>query len=249
LFQIDGGGPSINAVIVHNTIVNASNARWCILIVNGATGAQVYNNIIINQHPWRGSIALDADAVPGFNSDYNILINSLSNEGDGTSMTFEEWQDLGYDANSMLADPLAEIFVSPAIGNYHLTTNSQAINEGNSAQAFGVDEDLDGVVRPQGSQHDLGAYEHQGSLAIDEEEEEPVIKTPDFGIIITSEKISWPTLYDGQLQILSAAGQVVQSTDIATSGEINIENLIPGVYLAVFNNQLGVQWVHGFFVK
>ncbi len=29
--------PSINAVIVHNTIINASNARWCILAVNGSS--------------------------------------------------------------------------------------------------------------------------------------------------------------------------------------------------------------------
>jgi parallel beta-helix repeat protein len=247
LFQIDGGGPSIDAVIVHNTIVNASNARWCILIVDGASGAQVFNNIIINHHPWRGSIALDPDAVPGFNSDYNIVVNSLSNEGDGTSMTFEEWQDLGYDANSMLAAPLSQIFVSPAIGNYHLTTNSQAINEGNGAFAFGVDDDLDGVFRPQGSQHDLGAYEHQGSLAVDEEED-PSTAKPD-GLIITSEKIVWPQFEEGQLQIVTAGGQVVYQTETMEAGEYSFDNLIPGVYLLVIRNQQGVQYVRGFFIK
>ncbi len=76
-------------------------------------GAQVYNNILINQHPWRGSIALDPDAVPGFDSDYNIVVNSLSNEGDGQTMTLPEWQAFGYDANSMLADPLVRTLYSP----------------------------------------------------------------------------------------------------------------------------------------
>jgi hypothetical protein len=45
LFQEDGAEPSIDADIVYNTIINASDARWCILAVNGSTGAQVYNNI------------------------------------------------------------------------------------------------------------------------------------------------------------------------------------------------------------
>jgi hypothetical protein len=131
LFQQDGAQPSINAVIIHNTIINASNARWCILAVNGSFGAQVYNNILINQHPWRGSIALDADAVPGFDSDYNIVVNSLSNDGDGQTMTLPQWQALGYDANSMLADPLSALFIAPG-SDYHLLNDAQAVNQGSS---------------------------------------------------------------------------------------------------------------------
>jgi hypothetical protein len=142
LFMLDGGAPSINADIAFNTIINASDARWCILIVDGATGAKVYNNIIINQHPWKGSIALDPDAVPGFNSDYNILVNSLSNQGDGVHITLAQWQALGYDAHSMLAAPLNSIFVNPAGSDYHLLTNSQAVNAGSSAFLFGITTDL-----------------------------------------------------------------------------------------------------------
>src|SRR5690606_32820188 len=118
LFQQDGGGPSTDASILHNTIVQASDARWCILIVNGATGAQVYNNILINQHPWRGSIAVDPDAIPGFNSDYNIVVNSLSNQGDGVSLSLAQWQALGYDAHSLLAAPPDELFVAYASGDF-----------------------------------------------------------------------------------------------------------------------------------
>jgi hypothetical protein len=85
LFQIDGGGPSSNAIIVHNTILQASDGRWAILIVNGATGAQIFNNIIINQHPWRGSIVVNPDGLPGFQSNYNILSNSMNASGDGSA--------------------------------------------------------------------------------------------------------------------------------------------------------------------
>lgn len=244
LFQQDGNEPSINAVIVHNTIINASNARWCILAVNGSSGAQVYNNILINQHAWRGSIALDPDAVPGFDSDYNIVVNSLSNEGDGQTMTLTEWQALGYDANSMIADPLNQIFLNPG-SDYHLLNDAQAVDEGNSAFAFGINEDIEGTTRPQGSQHDIGAYEAEGSLAVDEEEEEkPDVYNP--GITINAGSISWARDLIGTLTLMNVEGKVIARRDISTAGEYNLHDLVPGVYLATVHTQRGLQWSKGF---
>ncbi|MDZ4747946.1 MAG: right-handed parallel beta-helix repeat-containing protein [Saprospiraceae bacterium] len=243
LFQQDGAEPSINAVIVHNTIINASNARWCILAVNGSSGAQVYNNILINQHAWRGSIALDPDAVPGFDSDYNIVVNSLSNEGDGQAMTLTEWQALGYDANSIIADPLNEIFIIPG-SDYHLLNDAQAVNEGSAAFAFGVNEDIEGINRPQGVQHDIGAYEAEGSLAIDEEEEKPDVYKP--GITINNESISWARGLTGTLSLLNVEGKVIIRMDISDAGEYLLHDLVPGVYLATVHNPRGLQWSKGF---
>jgi Right handed beta helix region len=248
LFQIDGGAPSINAVVVHNTIVNASNARWCVLIVDGATGAQVFNNILINQHPWRGSIALDPDAVPGFDSDYNIVVNSLSNEGDGQTMTFTEWQALGYDAHSMLADPLVEIFTAPGSGDYSLLTDAQAINTGNAAAAFGVDDDIEGTSRPQGAQHDIGAYEFSGPLAVDEEEENEDPSGPQIhGILMTSEKITWSERLFGELVIINIDGKVLAQIDMREAGEFALYGLNPGIYFASLIDANTVQWSKGFF--
>jgi hypothetical protein len=247
LFQQDGAEPSIDAVIVHNTIINASNARWCILAVNGSSGAQVFNNIIINQHPWRGSIALDPDAVPGFNSDYNIVVNSLSNEGDGQTMTLSEWQALGYDAHSMLADPLAEIFILPGT-DYHLLNNAQAVNTGSAAFAFGVTEDIEGTMRPQGPQHDMGAYEAESALGISEDEEE----NPGFnesytrGITITTESISWPRGLTGILILYNLEGKMLGQADISTAGKISFDDLVPGLYIAAVHTIGGLQWSKGF---
>lgn len=243
LFQQDGAEPSINAVIVHNTIINASNARWCILAVNGSSGAQVYNNILINQHAWRGSIALDPDAVTGFDSDYNIVVNSLSNEGDGQAMTLTEWQALGYDANSMIADPLNEIFLIPG-SDYHLLNDAQAVNEGSAAFAFGINEDIEGISRPQGAQHDIGAYEAEGSLAVDEEEEIPDIYKP--GITISAESISWARGLTGTLTLMNVEGKVIARRDISTAGEYTLYDLVPGVYLATIHTPRGLQWSKGF---
>lgn len=250
LFQQDGAEPSIDADIVFNTIINASDARWCILAVNGSSGAQVYNNIIINQHPWRGSIALDPDAVPGFNSDYNIVVNSLSNEGDGVHITLAQWQALGYDTHSMLAAPLASIFVNPAGSDYHLLTNSQAINAGNNAFSFGVTTDLEGNTRPQGPQPDLGAYESTGPLSLDESEIEH--EYPDDalnGIFITSTGITWGDDLEGNLVILSLDGKQLASNDLSASGEYSLDALIPGIYVAAVERDGYMMWAKAFLVR
>ena len=242
LFQQDGATPSFNGVIVHNTIINASNARWCILAVNGSSGAQIFNNILINQHAWRGSIALDADAVPDFDSDYNIVVNSLSNDGDGQSMTLAEWQALGYDANSMLADALNDIFISPGAGDFHLVSDAQAINTGSASFAFGVDDDIEGLSRPQGPNHDIGAYEAEGSLAIDEEEETDTIPPYQRGISISSTTISWSKDLKGTLSLFSVDGKLIDQTAISSPGQYNLEYLTPGMYVATVHTMEGLQW-------
>jgi parallel beta-helix repeat protein len=242
LFDQDGAEPSLNAVVVHNTIVNASNGRWCILIVNGSTGAQVYNNIIINQHPTRGSIALDQESVPGFDSDYNIVINRLSRQGDGSSVPLATWQTYGYDEHSMLADPLVDIFVAPG-SDYHLLDDAQAVDAGNSAFAFGVDEDIEGTMRPQGSQHDIGAYEAAGPLAIDiDQHDQDHPKKPDPKIIIGRESITWPEGLEGKMSILTVEGKIVEYVDISSAGEYFFQKLSPGIYAAAIIDKDGIQW-------
>ncbi|MEO6132817.1 MAG: right-handed parallel beta-helix repeat-containing protein [Saprospiraceae bacterium] len=242
LFQQDAAAPSINAVIVYNTIVNAVDARWCILGVNGSTGAQVFNNIIINQHPFRGSIALDPDAVPGFASDYNIVINRLSTMGDGSSVPLSTWQTYGYDIHSMLAEPMSSIFVAPG-SDYHLLPNSQAVNTGNGAFSFGITTDIEGVNRPQDSQVDIGAYEVQVSLGIDPGNvKPPYLGRPDPGIIIGRQSISWPGVLEGELMIIDVGGRILKKMDIGTVESYSFQELVPGIYRAIVSTKYGVEW-------
>ena len=242
LFQQDGAEPSINAKIIHNTIVNASNARWCILAVNGSYGAQIFNNILINQHPTRGSIAINTADTAGFDSDYNIVINRLSRMGDGSSVSFATWQGYGYDAHSMLADPMNEIFVLPG-SDYHLLSDAQAIDAGNSAFAAGVNEDIESVFRPQGSQHDIGAYEEMSPLGIDENEEKVVIKQKEIpGLLISHDLIAWPEGMDEKMSMLTVGGKLVTSFDTSDAGEFSLVGLVPGIYALVAYDEHGVQW-------
>ena len=160
LYQIDGGAPSTNNRVYNNTIINAADARWCVNITDGCTGNQVLNNILINQHPFRGSIVIAADALVGFVSDYNLVIESLSPDGDATVLDLAGWQALGYDANSQVADAQAILFTAPQTGDFHaLNATAQMVDAGTAAVSDVVTLDLDGGARPIGAGYDIGCYE------------------------------------------------------------------------------------------
>ena len=74
LYQIDGGAASTNNKVFNNTIINASNARWCLNITDSSTGNTVLNNILINQNTARGSITISANSLTNFQA---IIILSL----------------------------------------------------------------------------------------------------------------------------------------------------------------------------
>lgn len=159
LYRIDGGAPSTGNRVFNNTIINASDARWCVNITENCTGNQVINNILINQHPWRGSIVVAASALPGFVSDHNIATSRFSPDGDATILALSNWQALGYDANSAVAAPQAQLFVTPGSDFHSLSGSSQQCNTGSAAVSSVVQDDLEGTARPQGGAYDIGCYE------------------------------------------------------------------------------------------
>jgi hypothetical protein len=84
-------------------------------------------------------------------------------------MTLSQWQSLGYDLHSMLADPENQIFIDHLNENFHLLQNSQAVDAGTNLVLPTVLEDLDGVSRPQGTGFDIGCYEFTGTSEVFEE--------------------------------------------------------------------------------
>jgi hypothetical protein len=157
LYRIDGATGAKDNLVINNTIINASNARWCVNINNGSTGNTLRNNILYNYHSFRGVISIDSSSQPGFSSDYNSLMNRFSTNGGNTVITLASWQALGYDANSFLATP-ADNFVDPN-GDFHLLSTSLALDSGTATNA--PTQDLDGDPRPSGPGYDMGAYERQ----------------------------------------------------------------------------------------
>ena len=169
MYQIDGGDASKNNKVYNNTIIQPSDGRWNIIAVDGSTGNSIYNNILINHHGIRGSIAIDAASSTGFVSDFNILVNRLSDNDGSSNMTLSQWQSMGYDLHSMIADPEDQIFVNHSTGNFHLLQNAQAIDAGTSLVLPIVFEDLDNISRPQGSGFDIGCYEFTSTTEVVEE--------------------------------------------------------------------------------
>lgn len=159
LFQQDGAISSRGAKIFNNTIIVPPDGRWGILAGEGSNvGTKIYNNIIINHHQWRGCIALENTA--GFQSNYNILNDKMSADGDGASISLANWQFLGFDVNSLLAEDPENIFANPGGADFHLKPGSQAIDAGTGMVDNIVAADIEGHPRPMGAAFDIGAYEY-----------------------------------------------------------------------------------------
>lgn len=232
LYMIDGGDGAKNNKVYNNTIINASNARWCVNISDGSTGNAVFNNILINLHPTRGSITMDAASLSGFSSNNNIVVNRFSNDGDNTTITFAAWKTAGgQDANSLLAAAQASIFVNPTTFDYHLLTGSQAINAGSATVSATVTNDLDKNNRPQGGSYDIGCYEFLQANAVTEAEQNISVSVfPNPFSVQTTFSLS-NSVENAHLRIYSVSGQEVKN--ISFSGRqliVDRDVLSAGIY-------------------
>jgi hypothetical protein len=161
LFQEDGAAPSSNNLVVNNTIVMASNARWALNIQDASTGNTVYNNILYDANPSHGAIDISSDSLPGFTSDYNATDGRFTTSDGDTVLTLAQWRtSTGQDAHSFVSTPGA-LFVNASTNDYRLSSTSPAIDAGTALAAPNDPPaaDIVGTSRPQGSRYDIGAYE------------------------------------------------------------------------------------------
>lgn len=157
LYQIDGGAPATGNLIINNTIVQASDGRWAVNIQDASINNRVINNILLTRHAFRGIIDISGDSLPGFVSDYNVVIGRFTNDGGNSTFDLAEWQaDTGQDQNSIEAT-IAEVFEDEADDDYHLSATSPALERGTATEAPSAD--FEGQARPMGSGIDIGADE------------------------------------------------------------------------------------------
>jgi uncharacterized repeat protein (TIGR02059 family) len=74
-------------------------------------GTKIYNNIFYTRHRTPVITIADSESLTGFESDYNVFWcedGPLLFQADDVNYTFEEWQALGYDLNSVVIDPRFE---------------------------------------------------------------------------------------------------------------------------------------------
>ena len=126
-----------------------TNIYNCTIADNGDDGVDANNNsatvincIVANNGSFGFERQSDGDGT--FSNFYNLLHNNTSGNYSGASTGFGE----------ISSDPL---FVSSS--NYHLQSSSPAIDSAGGLSGT-VDNDLDGLARPQGSAYDMGAYEY-----------------------------------------------------------------------------------------
>ena len=156
LYRIDGGGPSTGNQVLNNTVLEASDGRWALNVQDGAINNTVRNNIFYNDHSFRGSVSISTDSLPGFSSDYNVVMSRFTTDGGDTILTLAQWQAMGQDLHSLIATP-AQLFVDATNDNYQLSSTSPAADAGQTLAS--VPTDIVSIARPQGPGYDIGAYE------------------------------------------------------------------------------------------
>ncbi|NMC68897.1 MAG: DUF1565 domain-containing protein [Myxococcales bacterium] len=150
-----------DVTVVNNTVLRAGTAGWALRFAVPAgqamTGNVAFNNVLLAVDDAAGSIALgEGDA--GFASARNAVSDRF---GVGTATrTLAEFQDLGYEASSLLTEP-TRLFRDTASGDLRLRAGCPAVNMGLAGFAgrSTPDHDLLGVRRPVGGTPDIGAYE------------------------------------------------------------------------------------------
>ncbi|HWO02254.1 MAG TPA: PKD domain-containing protein [Blastocatellia bacterium] len=170
LYGIDGAEGSSRNKVYNNTIVMASDGRWCVNIPASAEGQpdpvgnDVKNNILYTPHTFRGSVSTYSNSVTGFSCDYNVVVNRFSTDGGNSNMSLTAWRALGYDQHSIIATP-SQLFTNSAVNDYSLKTGSPAIDAG-LALGSNVPDDILGLVRPQRLGYDIGCYEASAPSAV-----------------------------------------------------------------------------------
>jgi len=144
LYKIDAAEGSKHNFIAHNTIVQATHGRWALNIKDASTGNVVYNNILHNHHPFRGSINILTDSLPGFVSDHNVVMQRFSLDDGGSVIDLTAWrQATGQDLSSLVATPDV-LFVSEAGGDFHLLASAPAVDAGLTLAE--VTDDIEGTL-------------------------------------------------------------------------------------------------------
>ena len=147
------GGVSLNSVnnqVCHNTFVGSA---YGIEFYAGKSGNRVVNNILVDCA--RSFLVWPANSLPQ-TVDHNLYYNASSPprwQRDGVvHPTFGSYQQAAGETHSRYADPCLM-----SAGDARLRHNSPAIDAG--VRVSDVATDLDGIARPQGASHDIGAFE------------------------------------------------------------------------------------------
>ncbi len=239
LFKIDGAAGSINNVVVNNTFVMASDARWVLNIQGGSTGNTIFDNILYNASTSNGSIDTSTDSLPGLVSDYNVVVDRFT-PNDNSVLSLSQWRSqTGQDVHSVISTPGA-LFINPAANNYKELSTSPSVDAGVSSLAGhnAPTVDIVGTTRPQGSAWDIGAYELVSALGVATHFSVTAVASTTagspFSITVTALDSSnhTATAYLGIVHFTSTDSQSILPANYAfTAGDAGVHTFTNGVTL------------------
>jgi Ca2+-binding RTX toxin-like protein len=156
-----GGAASTGNLLINNTVLVAADGGWVVRLGGRSVNNTLRNNILLNLNAANGAFVSDADSLGGTVSEYNIVTDRFS---DGTvAAGLASWRATkGLEGHSVASTPVT-VFVSVDGEDFHLATQSPALNAGSEVKAPAAD--IEGNVRPAGGGIDVGAYEQPPAAA------------------------------------------------------------------------------------
>ncbi len=189
--------------VYNNTVIVPSASQWCILAID-SDSLFVKNNILLSFSN-KGSLDIESSCTNYF-GDYNLLNDKMTINQGSSYINFANWQMLGHDLHSILIKDNASVFANLAGNDYHLSTNSAALNAGTAEVASLVKSDLENNIRPQDGKYDIGCYEKLGTTGLDQTYQDKIYKYRDLGSQITFDKLgdeSVVEIYDLQNKLIA----------------------------------------------
>ncbi len=213
------GGPANTG---HNRIVNnvSYNNR-----ISGFDGNGGQANIFYNNTAFNNPIGFRA-----LQKDYN-MINNLAASSSNAAYTSATGLPTVSQKNSWDININNPVFASTDSSNpdfLQLSKNSPAVDAGVNLSDKGVVRDKKGILRPQGQEFDLGAYEFE-SLTTGFKLQN---KTPSFGIEKNpiQDKIRFLTNGNFTAYLINVKGQILRQLEIRDNLEYDLAELATGMY-------------------
>jgi hypothetical protein len=163
-------GRTENCTLTHNTLYHNDTLQWGQgeVLFQFDTRTNVFTHNILVVANWENNWFIGNTFTQNTNNlvDWNLFFAPAPGSSSNTIWQWKKTKYTGFaayktathnDSNSIFADPL---FINAAGTNFHLATNSPALNAGDPAFAPASGEtDLDGQPRVAGGRTDLGADE------------------------------------------------------------------------------------------